>query len=53
MSDIEIRLAKLEAAEDIRHLKARYARICDTGYSPDAMGPLFTEGINRGSKVYH
>ena len=43
MSDIEIRLAKLEAAEDIRHLKARYARICDTGYSPDAMGPLFTE----------
>ena len=43
MSDIEARLAKLEAAEDIRHLKARYARICDTGYSPDAMGPLFTE----------
>ena len=43
MSDIEIRLGKLQAAEDIRHLKARYARICDTGYSPEAMGPLFTE----------
>jgi hypothetical protein len=39
----ETRLAKLEAAEQIRHLKARYAGVCDTGYTPDRMVPLFTE----------
>jgi len=39
----DTRLAKLEAAEQIRHLKARYAAVCDTGYSPDRMVPLFTE----------
>src|SRR5262245_61142086 len=38
----ETRLAKLEAAEQIRHLKARYAAVCDTGYTPDRMVPLFT-----------
>jgi hypothetical protein len=39
----ETRLARLEAAEQIRHLKARYAAVCDTGYTPDRMVPLFTE----------
>ena len=40
--DLELRLAKLEAAEDIRRLKAHYADVCDTGYDPDRMRPLFT-----------
>lgn len=41
--DLETRVAKLEAAEAIRHLKARYAAVCDTGYDPDKMAPLFTK----------
>ena len=40
--DLEHRLAKLQAAEEIRQLKARYAAVCDTGYSPERMVPLFT-----------
>ena len=41
--DLELRVAKLEAAEEIRRLKARYAKVCDTGYKPAGMEPLFTE----------
>jgi hypothetical protein len=41
--DLAQRLAKLEAAEEIRRLKARYADICDTGYDPTRMRPLFTQ----------
>jgi hypothetical protein len=41
-SEPELRLAKLEAAERIRELKARYADVCDTGYDPERMRPLFT-----------
>jgi SnoaL-like domain len=37
------RLAKLEAVEDIRRLKARYAAVCDSGYLPERMAPLFTD----------
>lgn len=40
--DFEARIGKLEAAEDIRRLKARYADVCDTGYDPERMMPLFT-----------
>ena len=40
--ELERRLAKVEAAEEIRRLKAHYAEICDTGYEPDRMRPLFT-----------
>ena len=40
--DLETRLARLEAVEEIRVLKARYAAVCDTGYDPDGMTPLFT-----------
>jgi hypothetical protein len=42
-SDLEARVAKLEATEAIRHLKARYAAVCDAGYDPDEMVLLFTE----------
>ncbi len=37
------RLDRLEAIEDIRVLKARYADVCDTGYDPVRMRPFFTE----------
>jgi ketosteroid isomerase-like protein len=36
------RLARLEAIEDIRLLKARYADVCDSGYDPVRMRPFFT-----------
>ncbi len=43
MDDLGRTVAKLQAAEDIRHLKARYARVCDTGYKPAGMLDLFTK----------
>jgi hypothetical protein len=43
MIDLERTVAKLQAAEDIRSLKARYADACDTGYLPERMRPLFTD----------
>ena len=43
MNELERTVAKLQAAEEIRKLKARYAAVCDTGYSPDRMVPLFTK----------
>ena len=47
---IETRLARLEAAEQIRNLKARYCRLCDKdragGRDPEAIAALFTaDGI--------
>jgi hypothetical protein len=39
----ELRLDRLEAAEAIRHLKAEYARLCDSGYPPAEIAALFTE----------
>jgi SnoaL-like domain len=39
---LETRLARLEAIEAIRELKARYADVCDTGYDPVRMRPFFT-----------
>jgi hypothetical protein len=40
--ELGLRLARLEAIEDIRTLKARYADVCDTGYDPVRMRPFFT-----------
>lgn len=42
MNQLELRVSKLEAAEEIRALKRRYADICDQGYDPEAMMELFT-----------
>jgi hypothetical protein len=42
-TDLDARLARLEAIEAIRILKARYADVCDTGYDPVRMRPFFTE----------
>lgn len=42
MADLARTVAKLEAVEEIKRLKARYADVCDTGYDPERMRPLFT-----------
>ena len=41
--ELETRIAKLEAIEAIRRLKAQYAEVCDTGYDPERMRPFFTD----------
>jgi uncharacterized protein (TIGR02246 family) len=41
--DISPRLARLEAIEEIKQLKAVYCLHCDRGYAPDAIAALFTE----------
>lgn len=41
--DLRAQIVRLEAIEEIRALKARYADICDTGYNPGQMRPLFTD----------
>jgi hypothetical protein len=43
VDELAARVARLEAIEDIRRLKARYAGVCDNGYLPERMVPLFTE----------
>ena len=41
--DIEIRLRRVEAVEQIRSLKTRYCDLCDQGYPADELTELFTE----------
>lgn len=63
MSDLEQRLARIEAAEAIKSLKQRYARACDTQYDPQLISELFTEdgvwdggeryGVHRGRKAIY
>ncbi|MGY1745022.1 nuclear transport factor 2 family protein [Blastococcus sp. SYSU D00695] len=40
---LETRIARLEAAEAIRNLKARYCELCDSGYPADPLAALFTQ----------
>jgi ketosteroid isomerase-like protein len=42
-SDLESRLARLEAVEEIRKLKALYCAYCDDKYNPDKLATLFTQ----------
>ena len=42
-STLEERIARLEAIEEIRELKAWYCAHCDDGYRPDALAELFTK----------
>lgn len=49
---IESRLRRVEAAEEIRILKARYCDLCDEGYPADALCSLFTEdGVWDGGEM--
>lgn len=41
-TNLERRLARLEAIEEIRSLRYRYARICDTGREHDGLRTIFT-----------
>ncbi|MCY4563832.1 MAG: nuclear transport factor 2 family protein [Gammaproteobacteria bacterium] len=50
--NIESRLRRVEAAEQIRLLKARYCDLCDQGYPADELCSLFTEdGIWDGGEM--
>jgi len=50
---IEYRLRKLEAIEEIKGLKARYAYLCDNGGTPEELSSLFTEdGCWRGDRGF-
>ena len=43
LEKLESRVRDLEAAEEIRNLKATYAAACDDNYNPDAIAELFVE----------
>ena len=40
-TSIEDRLARLEAIEEIKQLKAHYCALCDDNYVPDGLAALF------------
>lgn len=63
-TSFERRIARLEDAEAIRHLKNVYARLCDDGMDPDELLPLYAGldddewssnvfGSNRGHDEIH
>jgi ketosteroid isomerase-like protein len=41
--NIELRIRRIEAADEIRRLKAHYCDLCDEGYDPAALTALFTD----------
>ena len=43
LAELEGRVRDLEAAGEIRNLKATYAAACDDNYNPDAIAALFVE----------
>lgn len=43
IEQLALRVARLEAAEQIRRLKLQYAVACDDNYRPDVIAPMFTE----------
>ncbi len=49
MTDLETRIAKIEAVQDIQALKARYADACDNQYDPKRM----REEIFTSDAVWH
>jgi hypothetical protein len=49
LRELENRIAKLEAVEDIKRLQARYASALDDGYNPDKLVELFApDGVWDG-----
>ena len=50
--EMEARLRRVEAAEEIRLLKARYCDLCDNGYPADELCSLFTvDGVWDGEEL--
>ena len=43
LEELESRVRDLEAANEIRNLKAAYAAACDDNYNPDVIASLFVE----------
>lgn len=51
MASLEERVARLEAIEDIKKLKARYCAYCDDGYDPAGIISLFVQdGVWDGGR---
>lgn len=49
-TDLEQRIARLEAIEEIKQLKARYCEICDDDHNPDRIASVFApDGIWEGA----
>lgn len=52
MTELEKRIEVLEAKEEIKELKAKYAVAADNGHNPECMASLFTEdGIFEAAGV--
>jgi hypothetical protein len=52
-ASIEDRLARLEAIEDIKALKAHYCALCDADYDPDGLAGLFLpDGVWDGGESF-
>lgn len=52
-ASIEERLARLEAIEDIKALKARYCALCDAEYDPDGLAATFVpDGVWDGGPTF-
>lgn len=52
MSELEARLRRVEALEEIRLLKARYCDLCDEGYPADELCTLFLDdGVWDGGEM--
>lgn len=51
---LEERVARLEAIEEIKQLKARYCACCDDHYDPPGIAALFVEdGVWEGERFGH
>lgn len=52
-TDVEHRLAKVEAGMDIKRLKAAYAGLCDIGYPAERLAATFTrDGVFDGGQRF-
>ncbi len=52
-ADLEKRIARLEAVEEIKKLKSRYAQACDDSYNPETMRTIFTkDAVWDGGEVF-
>lgn len=52
-ASVEQRLARLEAIEDIKALKAQYCALCDADYDPDGIAALFLpDGVWDGGPTF-